>query len=115
MANYDVQVMGASAGGFGPLRRVLLSLPEGMPTSIFIVVHVSPDSPGLLASILQSSCKLPVVFATDKSRIERGMIYVAPADRHLLLERSQMRVLHGPRENRHRPSVDVLFRSAAWA
>lgn len=109
----DIIVVGASAGGIEALRSLTAALPADLPASIFIVVHTSPQGPGLLADILDMSSKLPATNATDRERIQKGRIYVAPPDRHLLLEPNYMRLTRGPKENRFRPAVDPLFRSAA--
>jgi two-component system chemotaxis response regulator CheB len=76
-------------------------------------MHAS--SPSYLPEILQRSCQLPVHAAADGMRLEGGRVYVARPDYHLVLEADSIRLTRGPRENRHRPSVDSLFRSAAYA
>lgn len=112
----DIVVMGASAGGINVLQRILPTLPWDMQASIFIVVHTTEDSPGLLPQILNRSSNLPVLYGVDNTPILPARIYVAPAgQRHMLLERGRLRLEPGPRENRHRPSIDVLFRSASIA
>jgi two-component system chemotaxis response regulator CheB len=91
-------------------------LPADLPAAIFVVVHVAPHSPGYLPEILSRSGPLPARSARNGERFTNGAIYVAPPDHHLLLESDRrMRVLRGPRENRTRPAVDPLFRSAALA
>ena len=67
----------------------------------------------MLPKILDRAGALPAVEARDRVPIEQGSIYVAPPDHHLLIERGRLRAVHGPRENRHRPAIDPLFRSAA--
>lgn len=114
MPNHDIIVIGASAGSLDVLRRLVGALPRDLPASLFIVRHVSADSPSLLPSILQQTTGLRVLSPTDNSPAEAGNIYVAPPDRHLLLRRGVIRVVRGPKENRHRPAIDPLFRSAAW-
>jgi two-component system chemotaxis response regulator CheB len=109
----DIIVVGASAGGIEALRTLIGALPADLSASLFIVVHTSPDAPGLLADILSRSGKLPVIYATDRDQIQKGRIYLAPPDRHLLIESDRVRVTRGPKENRFRPAVDPLFRSAA--
>lgn len=109
----DIIVIGASAGGLGALRALVGGLPKNFPASLFIVLHTSAESPGLLAAILDHSGRLPAVTAKDRERIERARIYVAPPDRHLVIEPGIVRVTHGPKENRFRPAIDPLFRSAA--
>lgn len=110
----DIVVVGASAGGVNALKQLVSELPVGFPASIFIVQHTSPTSPGLMADILESLCALPVTFPRDGEAIQSSHVYVAPPDYHLVLEEGRIRVTRGPRENRFRPSIDVLFRSAAW-
>lgn len=109
----DIIVVGASAGGIDALRVLTAALPADLTASLFIVVHTSPDAPRLLADILNRSGRLLAAYATDNERIENGRIYVAPPDHHLLIEPNRVRVTHGPKENRFRPAVDPLFRSAA--
>jgi two-component system chemotaxis response regulator CheB len=115
MPGHDIVVIGASAGGIEALTRLAKDLPADLPAAVFVVLHVSADSPGVLPSILGRAGPLPVASAVDGARIEPGHIWVAPPDRHLLLTAQHMRVVRGPRENRHRPAVDPLFRSAAAA
>lgn len=78
-------------------------------------MHIAPHSQSMLPGILGRAGPLRTVKAEDRMRIEPGCVYVAPPDCHLLVERDQLTVLRGPRENRHRPAIDPLFRSAAWA
>jgi two-component system chemotaxis response regulator CheB len=112
----DIIVMGASAGGIETLETILSSLPWDLKASIFVVLHTTEDSPGLLPEILNRSTKVPVLFAVHKAPILPGRVYVAPGGaRHLVVDRKTVRLVPGPRENRHRPSIDALFRSAAVA
>lgn len=113
MAGRDIIVVGTSAGGVEALRTLVAGLPKDFPGSIFIVMHTAPSSPGVLDQILDRVGPLSVSNAQNNERIEPGHIYVAPPDRHLLLEPGRMRLTHGPKENRFRPAVDPLFRSAA--
>lgn len=106
--------MGASAGGIETLRTIVGGLPVDFPATIFIVVHSGPDSPGILDRILQRATALPTVMAVDKETFLPGQIYVAPPDHHLLLEDGSMCLSRGPKENRFRPAIDPLFRSAAY-
>lgn len=115
MQAHDIVVIGASAGGVQTLIRLAAALPSDLPASIFVVLHQADrGAPSMLPSILERSGKLPAQAAVDGARFERGRIYVAPPDRHLLISQDHVRVVRGPKENRHRPSVDPLFRSAAW-
>jgi two-component system chemotaxis response regulator CheB len=95
------------------LQKLLSGLPKNLPASIFIVQHLLPHKASNLPQILQRESKLPVSSPKPEQKIERSHIYVAPPDRHLILENNHMKLVHGPRENYARPSVDVLFRSAA--
>ena len=113
MATRDIVVVGASAGGVEPLRTMARELAEDLPAAVFVVLHVAADQPSALAQVLDRAGPLPALAPEDGTPIETGRIYVAPPDRHLMLEPGQVRVFQGPKENRHRPSVDVLFRSAA--
>jgi two-component system, chemotaxis family, protein-glutamate methylesterase/glutaminase len=111
----DIVVIGASAGGLVVLQQLMATLPRDFQASVFIVVHVSPDYPSMLAGILDYAGPLPVEDARDREPVLPGRVSVAPPDHHLVLEEGQMRLSRGPRENRFRPAVDVLFRSAARA
>src|SRR6185437_16817676 len=113
MATHDTIVIGASAGGVQALTRLVSTLPENLPAAVFIVLHVPSNAPSLLPEILARESSLPVVHAVDGEPIERGKIYVAPPDHHLLLENDRVKLVRGPKENFHRPSIDALFRSAA--
>ncbi len=115
MLKRDIIVIGASAGGLEVMRKLLAQLPDNFPGTLFIVWHVSPESPSILPEILDRVCLRPVAHAIDFEAIKPGHIYVAPPDRHLVVEPGYIRVTRGPKENRFRPSVDVLFRSAALA
>ncbi|HEY2798010.1 MAG TPA: chemotaxis protein CheB [Thermoanaerobaculia bacterium] len=115
MATRDVIVVGASAGGVAPLRRMAADLPHDLPASVFVVLHTTPGQPSALPQLLDRDGPLPAASAQDGQTIEPGRLYVAPPDLQLLLEPGRLRAVLGPTENRHRPSVDVLFRSAARA
>jgi two-component system, chemotaxis family, protein-glutamate methylesterase/glutaminase len=113
MSGRDIVVVGTSAGGVEALRALVGGLPADFPGSVFIVMHTAADSPGVLAQILDRSGPLPVANASNRGRIHPGRVYVAPPDMHLLLEPGVVRLTRGPKENRFRPAVDPLFRSAA--
>src|SRR5919199_5159478 len=95
------------------LKKLVAQLPSNFPGSLFIVWHVAPAYPSVLPQILARVSPLPVAHAIDNEAIELGRIYIAPPDHHLLVESGHVRVTRGPKENRFRPSIDVLFRSAA--
>src|SRR5205823_1932852 len=115
MATHDIVTIGASAGGVQTLGRLLEHLPADLPAAIMMVLHLHPQSPSILDHLLSRCSKLPVRFARDDDAIDHGQVDIAPRDNHLLVEPGRLRVVRGPRENRHRPAVDPLFRSAAWA
>lgn len=115
MSGHDIIVIGASAGGVEALVTLVHTLPANFPGALFVVLHVPAESPSLLADILGRAGQLPACYPKDKARIEHGHIYVAPPDYHLLIEGEHMRLVRGPKENRHRPAIDPLFRSAAGA
>lgn len=108
-------MIGASAGGIDAVSSVIRSLPEDFPAAIFIVIHTSPEGPGLLSNILDRIGPLPATTVQANERIVSGHIYVAPPDFHIVLGDGRVRLSHGPREHRFRPAVDPLFRSAAAA
>ena len=109
-------MIGASAGGIEALREVAHRLPADLEAAVFVVVHLPEGAKSTLPEILARSGALPAMHAQDGRGIERGRIYVAPPDHHLLLEAGErMRVARGPYHNRHRPAVDPLFTSAALA
>ncbi len=111
----DIVAIGASAGGVGALKQLAAALPADYPGALFVAMHISPDARSELPGILARAGALPAVHAQDGMAIEAGRFHVAPPDRHLLVEPGFVRVVCGPRENRHRPAIDPLFRSAAWA
>lgn len=115
MPGHDIIVMGASAGGVEPLKKLVHALPKGLPASVFIVLHTGPDSPGYLASILGSNGNLIARYPTDGTVFRKGHVYIAPPDQHMLLNGNRIRIVRGPKENRARPAIDPLFRSAAWS
>ncbi|KAB8320124.1 chemotaxis protein CheB [Tolypothrix campylonemoides VB511288] len=115
MPTHDIIVIGASAGGVEALKKLVASLPSDLPAAIFIVVHVSAQHKSFLPDILNRCGSLPVAHAKDGELIEHGRIYVAPPDHHLLVKPSYIRLVQGPKENRCRPAVDPLFRTAAKA
>ena len=111
----DITVIGASAGGIGALRDLFAALPHDYPAAVFVVVHLSPESPSVLPDILNRTSAMPVATARSGSPVRPGTITISPPNLHLVLEAGRVLLMHGPRENRHRPSIDVLFRSAAVA
>ena len=115
MPEHDIIVVGASAGGVEALGKLVSALPPDLPAAVFIVLHIPAQSPSLLPEILSRSGSLLATHPTDGEKIQPGHIYVAPPDLHLMVEQGRIRLTRGPKENRHRPAIDVLFRSAALA
>lgn len=113
MPHHDIVVIGASAGGVEALRTIAAGLPSDLPAAVFVVLHMSPEGPGLMAELLERAGPLAAMEAEDGGDIERGRIYVARPDHHLVLHDSHVRLVRGPKENRSRPAIDPLFRSAA--
>jgi two-component system chemotaxis response regulator CheB len=108
-----IVVIGASAGGIEALQTILGGLDQQMSAAVLIVLHIHAAGGQYLAQIFQRSCALPVRDAVDGDELRSGEVYLAPADYHLTVEDGHVRVLQGPRENRTRPAIDPLFRTAA--
>ena len=115
MKGHDLVVIGASAGGVEALGELVRELPADFPAAVLAVVHFPPHATSMLPLILGRRGRLPAVHAEDGVEIRPGTIYVAPPDRHLLVDGGRLRLSRGPRENGHRPAADALFRSAARA
>jgi two-component system, chemotaxis family, protein-glutamate methylesterase/glutaminase len=111
----DVIVIGGSAGVAEALLTLIKQLPASFPAAIFVAYHVPPGVDGAMQRMLAGRAKLEVKLADDGEPIRKGTVYVARPDRHLMLEKDAVRVTRGPRENRWRPAIDPLFRSAAVA
>ena len=111
MTKRNIIVVGTSAGGVGTLCELSKSLPEDLDASIFVVMHIGTET--MLPQILSRCGNLPAAIAENGKRYQRGCIYVAPAQYHLSIKNGMTVLSRGPRENGHRPAVDVLFRSAA--
>lgn len=113
---YTVVVIGVSAGGFDALKQLLGAMPAHFPLPILIVQHLRPGSGGTLAAALQHYSPLRLKEADEGETLTGGTVYFAPADYHLLVERNRTLALSVDPPVRHaRPSVDVLFESAADA
>jgi len=115
MGKKNIIVIGASAGGFEAIKNIVANLPADLDASLFIVWHMAADVSGILPKVLNKLDTLPAAHGVDLEPVESGRIYIAPPDHHLLLEDGRIRVSRGPKENRFRPAVDPLFRSAAYA
>ncbi|PYE23901.1 two-component system chemotaxis response regulator CheB [Rhizobium sp. PP-CC-3A-592] len=112
-AKKDIVVIGGSSGSVAVLEMLMADLGTDLTASIFVSTHIPARSPGLLLDILARCCKLPVSRAIDGAAIEKGHVYVAAPNCHLLLIDKRIRLGMGPRENMVRPSIDPMFRSAA--
>lgn len=113
---YEVILMGASAGGLDALSKVLPVLPAGFPLPILIVQHISPHSDNYLAAHLNRMAQIEVKEAEEKESLRAGVAYIAPPNYHLLLEEDNTLSLSTDEKvNYSRPSIDVLFESAAYA
>lgn len=108
-------VIGASAGGTRPLIDLAASLPADFPAAICVTTHIPAYSPTHLPEILGGVGPLPASLAQDGEPIRPGRIYCAVPDHHLLIQDQCLSVKKGPKENRVRPAVDTLFRSAAYS
>ena len=110
----DAVVIGTSAGGVEALSRILPALPPALAVPILIVIHLPRDRDSLLPQIFQPKCARPVCEAEDKEPIAPGTVYFAPPDYHLLVDAGpQLALSSDPLVNFSRPSIDVLFESAA--
>ncbi|MGK5678110.1 chemotaxis protein CheB [Actinoplanes sp. URMC 104] len=113
MPTRDVVVVGASAGGVEALTAFVAGLPADLPAAVVVVMHVPPTGHSGLADILNRHGPLPATTAQDGDRLRPGHIYVAGNGRHLLIKHDHLVLSRAPKQNRVRPSVDTLFRSAA--
>lgn len=111
---HDIIVIGSSAGGLPALIEIIAGLPSTFPAAVLIVQHIPPYADSNLHLILGRMGTLPVLKAVDGEIIKPGHVYVATADHHMLIEDEKLIVKKGPKENRFRPSIDALFRSAAY-
>jgi two-component system chemotaxis response regulator CheB len=113
MPGHDILVIGASAGGVEALQQLVSRIPANYPGTIFITLHMAREGRSVLGTILDRSGPLAATTAEDGAPIKAGRIYVAPPDYHLVIRPNRVNVIRGPKENSHRPSIDVMFRSAA--
>ena len=115
MANFDVVVVGASAGGVGFLQKLVQGLPREFPAAVFVTLHVPDGAKSVLPNILSRAGQLPAHHAHNGEAIRPGLIYIAPPGFHMTVETHGIRVTRRAREHGLRPAIDPLFRSAALA
>lgn len=113
MPKRDFIVIGGSSGSLEALKILASGLAPDLPAAVMVVQHILPDARPFLPEILNRFCPLMVKLAEDGERIESGKIYVAAPDHHLIVVDGGLRLTRTARENRARPAVDALFRTAA--
>lgn len=112
---YKAVVIGTSFGGLEAIKSIIPYLPKDFPLAILIVLHIGDNKNEHFISYLNGFCKLSVKEAEDKESIKAGTVYFAPPDYHLLVdENSQIALCVDSKIHYSRPSIDVLFESAAW-
>lgn len=110
----NMVVIGASAGGLESIKALVGGLPADFAAAVLVVLHIPPGYTSTLPQILSLAGPLPAHQPYDGEKLQPGHIYVAKPDHHLLVEGDSVGVKKSPKENRFRPSIDVLFRSAAY-
>jgi two-component system chemotaxis response regulator CheB len=113
MANRDIVAIGTSAGGVEALINLAKHLPDRLPASVLVTIHLSNHSRSTLDELLTHAGPLKAHFAADGDILRKSRIYVAPPGRHLLVQGERITLGTGPRENNSRPAIDPMFRSAA--
>lgn len=115
MVARDIIVIGASAGGFDATEKLVSMFPPDLQAAVFVTIHVAGRSSGVLPEILNRVGPLKAIHPWEETPIQKGTIYVAPPDFHLILTPETVHVGHGPKENLQRPCINTMFRSAAAA
>ncbi|CAO3433047.1 chemotaxis protein CheB [Azospirillum doebereinerae] len=115
MEKRDIIVIGTSAGGLSVMTRLFAGMSTGTTATVFVVMHISSGATSLLPRLLERAGWLPAFHPAEGDLIRPGHIHVAPPDHHLLVREDRVLIRRGPRENRTRPAIDPLFRSAAVA
>jgi len=110
----NIITIGASAGGIAAVSRLLATFNEDLDAAVFIVIHTARNSmTEIILNAFQKQTSLKCMIPADQQHIENRTIYLAPTDHHMLLEKGAITITRGAYENHWRPSIDVLFRSAA--
>ncbi len=116
MAKRDIVVIGASAGGIGPILQTVSAFPPDLGAAVFVIIHEPPSHDSKLPEILSRAGPIPAEESVSGTPIEPGRIYVAAPDYHVILNGDGLiQLWHGPREDRHRPAINATFRSVAVA
>lgn len=113
MANRDVLAIGTSAGGVQALIFLAKHFRSNFPAAVLVTIHLPSQSRSALHEVLSRAGPLPATFAVEGERLRKSHIYIAPPDRHLLLDGDHISLGSGPRENNARPALDPMLRSAA--
>ena len=113
MTNRDMLAIGTSAGGVEALLFLARSLPREFPAAICVTIHLPSQFNSSLDELLSRAGPLPAAFACSGEKIRKGRIYLAPVDRHLIVEGDRVILGHGSRENNSRPAIDPMLRSVA--
>jgi two-component system, chemotaxis family, protein-glutamate methylesterase/glutaminase len=113
MANRDVVAVGTSAGGVEALLFLAKRFRRDFPASVLITIHLPSHVRSALDELLTSAGPLPAAFAADGERLKKGRIYIAPPDRHLIVDGDRLSLGSGPRENNARPALDPMLRATA--
>jgi two-component system chemotaxis response regulator CheB len=109
----DIVAIGGSAGAVEATRQLLRQLPADLPAAVVLTIHRGAERPSFLPEILEADGPLRAVQAEEGMELRHGRVHVAPPDRHLLIGPGHLHVRRGPKENRTRPAIDPMFRSAA--
>lgn len=115
MKTRNIIVLGGSTGAFDAFKTIVAGLPADLDASILIVWHMAAEIRGILPQVLNKVGPLHASEAKEGERVQPGRIYVARPDHHLIVEDDVIHVTRGPKENRFRPAIDPLFRSAAYS
>ncbi len=110
---FGIVVIGGSAGSLEALQQIVANFPDDIPAAVFVVTHIPSDTVSAMPHLLSRRGALFATHAIDRAPISPGKIIVCPPGHHLVIERDVMRVVTWAKENGYRPSIDVLFRSAA--